>query len=154
MTFSELFLSKWMPTLLAGAISFLAAWIFKSLESSRYYKDKRIERADLTISYLSDYIENWRKLISISTLRKQRKLTETEKKRLERYILKRDEAKQSLTSSINTLTLYFNKKVVLEVRKFRSWDSQQSTKRLDDLPPIQEWEKWGDRLSDIFRRNI
>ena len=154
MTFNEIFLNKWTPTLLAGAISFIAAWVFKNIERSRYFKDKRIERASETISYLSDYIENWRKLMSISTLARQRELSDPEKKRLERYVSNRDDAKQNLSSCINTLALFFNKNVVFQARQFSSWDYEQSTKRFDDLPPIQEWEEWLDKLSNTLRKNI
>ena len=154
MTFHDVFLNRWAPVLLAGLISFTTAWIMKSVERSRHFKDKRVDRADQVISDLSCYIENWRKLRFIAQLKAERELTEEEQARLNRYVSNRDEAKHELISSLNTLQLFFPDNVVLEARAFQKWDSDQSIKRLDELPEMSEWEHWLKRLSVILKKNI
>ncbi|WP_446812186.1 hypothetical protein ACH50O_23190 (plasmid) [Methylomonas sp. 2BW1-5-20] len=150
----ESVISKWAPTLLAGIISFFTAWFLKSIERDKYYKDKRLERADQTISNFSVYIENWKKLISIAKLAKDRELTENEQKRLERYISERDAAKHQLSSQLATLSLYFDKDVIDIAKQFRAWDQEQSIKRLDELPDYSEWEGWLNYLSVLLRKHI
>lgn len=150
----EILLSKWAPTLLAGFISFFTAWLLKSIERNRYYKDKRVERADQTISNFSVYIENWKKLISISKLATKRELTENEQKRLERYISERDTAKHALSSHLATLSLYFDSDVIGVAKHFRDWDQEQSVKRINELPDISEWEEWLVSLSTYLKKHI
>ena len=152
MAFNDIFLNKWAPALIAGLISFSIAWIMKSVERSRYFKDKRIDKANHVISNFSCYIENWRKLRFIAQLMTERELTEEEEERLNRYVSSRDDAKHELISSLNTLSLFFSDKVIIEARAFQAWDSAQSIKRLDELPTISEWENWLYRLSEILKK--
>jgi len=141
-------------TLVAGLISFMTAWTVKGFEHSRTYREKRVLRADETVSSLSIYIESWRRVIHISRLGRERDLSGEECQRLERYISERDSAKHRLSSCIATLPLYFNDSVVLIGRKFREWDRQQSTKRLHELPDIKDWEGWLERISIALKRHL
>ncbi len=150
----ELLFNEWTPVLLAGLVSFATAWFFKSLERNKYYKDKRIERADQTISHFSVYIEYWRKLMLIAELAANRELTDNEAKRLERYVSERDEAKQELTACLATLSLYFGSDVIKVAKQFSDWDKDQASKRLDELPDISEWEDRLQRLSLILKRHV
>ena len=150
----DILLNKWTPALLAGLISFATAWFFKSLERNKYYKDKRIERADQTISHFAVYIEYWRKLMLIAELAADRELTENEAKRLERYVAERDEAKQELTACLATLSLYFGSDVINVSKQFSDWDKEQASKRLDELPDISEWEDRLQRLSLSLKRHV
>lgn len=150
----ELLLNEWTPVFLAGLVSFATAWFFKSLERNKYYKDKRIERADQTISHFSVYIEYWRKLMLIAELAANRELSDNEAKRLERYVAERDEAKQELTACLATLSLYFGSDVIKVAKQFSDWDKEQAAKRLDELPDISEWEDCLQRLSLILKRHV
>jgi len=141
-------------TLAAGLLSFTTAWTIKGFEHTRSYREKRVSRADETVSTLSIYIESWRKVIEISKLAADRDLTSDECHRLERYIAERDGAKHRLSSCIATLPLYFDGRVVMVGRAFREWDRQQSTKRLHELPAIIEWEQWLDRVSVALKSHL
>lgn len=140
--------------LVVVVLSFTAAWILRGIDRNRSFKDKRIEHAESTIIHLSKYIESWRRLIAIAMLQSARELTGEEKDRMVRYINQRDDAKNSLVSNINTLPLFFEDSVVNRFRTFKKWDGEQSTKRLSELPNIEEWEEWLRHLSEILRKHI
>ena len=141
-------------TIAAGLVSFVTAWAIKGIEHTKSYREKRVSRADETVSNLSIYIESWRKVMLISSLGQGRDLVSEECQRLERYITERDNAKHKLTACLATLPLYFDKKVVAISRSFREWDRQQSAKRLHELPQIDEWEFWLERISFELRSHL
>ena len=148
------FQEELVSAMLAGSISFLAAWGIKSLEHTKAYREKKVERADETISQFSIYIESWRRLMVIASLASTRSLSKEEQERLERYVLERDMAKHRLSSSIAVLPLYFPHNVASLGRAFRDWDRQQGSKRLNELPHITDWEVWLERLSCLLKSNI
>jgi hypothetical protein len=145
---------KLVTAVVAGVISFAAAWILRGIDRNRAFKDKKIEHAEATITHFSHYIESWRRLINIAQLQSRRTLSEAEKERMERYVLERDESKHSLVSQISTLPLFFDTTVIKECELFKKWDSEQSTKRLNELPNIEEWERWQQKLSKVLQKHI
>ena len=76
------FQEELVSAMLAGSISFLAAWGIKSLEHTKAYREKKVERADETISQFSIYIESWRRLMVIASLASTRSLSKEEQERL------------------------------------------------------------------------
>ncbi len=145
---------KLIAAIVAGVLSFAFAWVLRGIDRNKSFKDKRIEHAQSTIIHLSQYIESWRRLIAIASLQINRELTEDENDRMCSYVTQRDGAKISLISNINTLPLFFNKKVVEEFYAFKEWDAGHSTKRLNELPVIDEWDNWLSRLSEVLHNHI
>lgn len=145
---------KLIPVILTGVVSFIFAWILRGIDRNRSFKDKRIEHAESTIVHFSKYVENWRKLITIAKLQLERELTTDEKDRMREYIRQRDDARNSLISNINTLPLFFEEVVVNKFKMFKKWDKEQSAKRLDELPTVEEWEEWLNCLAELLRKHI
>lgn len=154
MMFTGDLVAKIIIAIIAGGLSFGAAWILRGVDRSRAFKDKRIEHAESTITNFSQYIESWKRLITIATLQIERELSDEEKERMERYIKARDDSKHFLIAQISTLPLFFDFRVVSEFDKFKKWDNDQSVKRLNELPDIEEWEKWLRTLSVLLQKYI
>jgi hypothetical protein len=145
---------KLIAAIVAGVLLFAFAWVLRGIDRNKSFKDKKIEHALPTVIHLSQYIESWRRLIAIASLQTNRKLTEDENDRMCRYVTQRDEAKISLISKINTLPLFFNKKLVDEFYAVKEWDANLSTKRRNKLPIIDEWVNWLFRLSEVLHNHI
>ena len=145
---------KWSVALIAGLVSFLAAWVLRGIDRNRYFKEQKVEHAKETITQLSFYIENWRRLMIISKLSLSRDLSEAEESRRDRYVENRDKARELLIANINMMPLFFEKKVFDQFHNFKRWDVEQSAKKIGDLPKIEDWEKWLLNLSDLLKRHI
>ncbi len=100
-------------------------------DKNRAFKDKRIEHAESTIINFSQYIESWKRLITIATLKIDRKLSKEEHDRMERYINARDDSKHLLIAQISTLPLFFDFRVISEFEKLPKWNKEQSTKIIE-----------------------
>lgn len=154
MTSDDVFFKNWIAPLLAAFISFVFAWLIRGVDRDQRFRDKRLDHSQQTISHLSHYIENWRRLIAIAKLGQKKALTEDENSRLARYVSDRDDAKSKLVSCINMMPLFFTDEVTAEFDAFRKWDAKQSERRINELPDIREWEFWSRKLCTLLRRHI
>ena len=126
----------------------------KNQLGNKGYREERMNRALEVITQLSHYIDNWRRLRTIARLASSRSLDESEQSRMKRYIDNRDVAREQLIANINIMPFFFEEEVTTEFQSFKQWDTQQSSKRLEELPEIEDWDKWLRDLSSLLRRNI
>ena len=158
--FKILVSEHWIPSLITGVFGIVVglsvSFFNAEISENRYFLEKQSSTADLVAEHFSKYTENWKRIIHLKTYVQfqQRKPTEQEKELLKRYVLARDSAKDSLFIALDSLHLYFKKETSDLSLQFRDWDEQQSRKKIQNLPPIKDWQLKGHEILLSMRREL
>jgi hypothetical protein len=101
------------------------------ISNSRYFLEKRAVVADNIASESSAYIENWRKLISISgELNKKvsdnQPVDQKDADRFATAVLDRDKARIKFFSCLDTARLYYSENISSLIDRYQDWDSRQA----------------------------
>ena len=117
-------------------------------------EEKKVEIAEKVVQYFGRYIMAWRRLIQISALERARTLSDDEKNRKKEFVEDRKEMRDLLNDQLRLCQLYYCSSTCLEIEKFVSWDDEQTTKRLEDLPGIEKWSEYEDLILGRLRNEI
>lgn len=114
--------------------------------ASRSFNDRRFALMEEVADCFPLYVNAWRRLIQISTLEAQRGLSEDETDRKTGFVTQRNDARDRLFSALSRGRVYFSGETWGIISSFKTWDSMQGNKRLAELPEIEEWLEWEDRI--------
>jgi len=121
----------------------------------RFYLECRVKQCEAVAVNFDQYIENWRRLIQISTYEKQKgSLNEEEAKRKNSCVTARNDFRDKLFGAMGALDLYFGPAVLKSVAEFRTWDDAQTIKVLEELPPLTEWRKHKAAVISAIRKEL
>jgi hypothetical protein len=143
-----------LPAILGLVSGLLLSTYNSNLSNNRYFLEKQANSANEVAAHFSNYIENWRRLVTLRRDWATRKITpsEDEQKRLFAIADERGKARDKLFSSLDLLALYFDEGVVKMAYEFRQWDEAQADKLIDVLPEIREWQARSRNLMARMRK--
>lgn len=158
-TLLHIFLKDWVPPLITALVGGLAVAIILPLfqvgfETNRANQKRRQEILESTLKNFAVYVDSWRRLRTIAEyelelkVRKLNKeeLNKEEKDRKNRYVIERDAARNLLFSDLSAAGIYYNQETTSLIKAFQNWDRDQAEKHLRELPPLNDWENWRDRI--------
>lgn len=133
--------------ILSGVVGLCAGILLSNhnstISTNRFFLERQVEAANSVVANLSTYVENWRRLIALRRVFETRNLppSEEEQKRLFAIADARNQARDRLFSALDSLSLYYDGRIVETSEEFRKWDELQAIKELADLPEISEWKE-------------
>lgn len=149
----------WGPTIITIVLGGLCASILFPRWQEQYNRAKAM--GEHKVALLEDiavqftlYIAAWRRLISIAELEQNRDLTPREMDRKDRYVSQRGEARDALLQGMAKAKIYFSRNSRLRIDDFILWDQMLGTKPLKDLPHLEEWRNWEEKISQCLRYEI
>lgn len=152
-----LMMRHWGPPLITILLGGLCASILfprwqASYTRARAAAQHRLELAESLASAFARYVTAWRRLIDIARLGVERPLTDTETERRNSFVVQRNDARDSLLDLCARSQLYYSDQVAELIASFVAWDTQQASKRLEDLPDIAEWREWEKMVLRALKR--
>lgn len=152
-------LTEWMPsiiTILFGG--YMASILFPRMQDNFQKSQQREERkqkiAEEIIQTFGRYITSWRRLIQISQLELERNLSDVELNRKHEFIDDRKEQRDKLVDQLRLCQLYYSNSTCDHLNQFLEWDEGQASKRLDDLPSIEEWRRYEEHLIKRIKSDL
>ena len=158
--FKALITEHWIPPLIIGifglVVGLLVSFFDADISENRYFLEKQATTADRVALQFSQYVENWRRIVSLKdhVATEKRNPTGHELGQLKKYVTARDTARDKLFSALDSLYLYFEKETSDLSSSFRAWDEQQSTKLAKDLPETKEWQEKGREILLSMRKEL
>jgi hypothetical protein len=148
---AALIIRHWGPPLITIVLGGLFASILfprwqDAYTRSRAASQHRIDLTEQIASAFTSYITAWRRLIAIAELGAERELSQAESDRLNGFVAERNEARDDLLDLCARGQLYFSDGACDSISEFVAWDEDQSTKRLNELPDIEEWRSWEKKI--------
>lgn len=157
------------PLTLVAAGGFAANILFPRWQDRYLQRKARAERryeiGEDILALMNVYVSNWRRVIEMASyeemLRKKFSRCRTQEKResyekaidiaVERkevFVQQRGETRDKLMDAISRYKLYGSESELKQMQSFASWDEQQSTKILLELPKVEEWREWEKILTE------
>ena len=153
-------LVEWVPVLLTIIVGGLFATILFPRLQDRYLEKKLGEERRQKIleevaELLRVYTTAWRRLIEISshelTLTKEGRDTSHLQKYKARIVQQRTDTHDKLMSCLAKANLVLPKEQRAEISQFVDWAESTSTLTLDELPNVEEWRNWEERVVSSLR---
>lgn len=146
-------ITSWGPPLISILVGgFLANWLFPKWQNraaeAKSFNDRRFALMEEIADSFPAYVNSWRRLIQISMHEESNGLSEAETERKISFVTQRNAARDGLYSALSRGRVYFSTETWGMISSFKTWDSMQGDKRLADLPEIEEWLEWEDRIMD------
>ena len=158
--FKALVAEHWVPALITGVFGLalgLSVTLFEAqVSDNRFFLEKQAATADRVAQEFSKYVENWRRIMELKkhVSGEKRNPSAEELEQLKTYVVDRNAARDRLFSALDALHLYFKNETSIRAMQFRSWDEQQSTKTVADLPAISEWQARERALLSAMRKEL
>lgn len=158
-SFFEIVIRNWIPTIFTvGMGGYLASVLFPRLQArfhtNRQMIEKRFLLAEQAMCCLATYAVFWRRIILISSLEIKRPLDEHEGPRKKCFVEQRNKCREELLMTLVKCRLYFSSSAGELISEFMAWDEQNSSKNLFELPAVEEWQKWRDKISIALKREL
>jgi len=149
--FVKIILTNILPPLISVGVggilvAYFAPRLQKRFERTKLYDRRKMELSEEIVDSFTLYVSGWRRLINVLNLQKTRDLSEVEAARKAGYIVQRDSARDKLIANLHLISLYASPAFRSVADEFNSWDTAQASKRLEELPPVEEWEHWRARI--------
>lgn len=136
------------------AVSLIVPRLQHSWQEAKYLLEKRRELAEQIVLSFGAYITGWRRLRVLASKEMSSGLTEIEKARKEEALGDRRDARDRLFGSLRLARIFFDTKTVQAINEFTSWDEMQTSKKLEELPELQEWRYYERKIFDQIKREI
>jgi len=146
------FFLYWVPPVITAVLGLFAGIVLSTYNSgisdNRYFLEKRTIVADSIANEFSRYVVNWNRLIQLRKHfnTKTAEPLKEEKENFKLYLFNRNDARDKLFSSLDSVYLYFSEDTINLVSKYRDWDTKQSILKVDQLPEIKEWSVWQKKI--------
>ena len=155
----SILLSDLLPAILTIVLGgLLAAIAFPRLQYRfDVVKQNNQRKRDLSeeiVRGFEKYVSDWRRLITIANYSLDQKLSKEEELRRSKFIESRNESRDGLLGSLRSGKLYFSSKTCCTIEKFLKWDEAQSSLTLERLPPVEEWRKWQEEITDLLSNEL
>lgn len=128
--------------------------------------ERRGKLGEDVVALMNQYVVNWRRLIDcanyandclneisrsedVSSQTELQNELEFRQKRTAEAAKSRNETRDGLMSSLTRFSLYCSKNDRAVIKEFLLWDEAQAKKTLDELPKIQEWWEWEEKLATV-----
>lgn len=152
-------LQHWVPPTITAALGLLTGLYVASTgqvsAEKQLYLKHRIGHAEAVAIHFSEYVENWRRLIQVSTYEREKGVLDHETAaRKNAYVTARNNARDKLFGALGALELYFGPQVLEKAAEFRKWDDAQTIKRLNELPPLSEWRNHSAAIVGAIRAEM
>ena len=154
-----LMIRHWGPSIITIVVGGICASILFPRWQAQYNRAKAL--GERKVALLEDiavqftlYIAAWRRLISIAKLERDRDLTEREMTRKDQFVQQRGETRDELLQALAKAKIYFSRQSRHQIDDFVLWDQMLGSKTLEELPPIEEWRIWEERISKCLRYEI
>lgn len=151
-------LRHWVPTLIPIVIGgYFASILFPRWQAANV-KAKAVTEHRLTLMEdlaigLVRYHTAWRRLLQIARYAETNPLSDVEAERRDGFVEERNEARDALMDLCARGQLYFSQAACDLISDFVAWDEAQTAKTLADLPPLQEWRSWENKILSQLRRD-
>lgn len=159
----ESIIKQWGPPVLGAMIGSIGGVGLSSYNSNisknRFFLEKRVIVADNIATEFSKYILNYKKLINYHNNFDERKSkknypTNEEREAFFKTITNRDNSKLALFSYLDTARLYYSDKTSDLIASYQAWDDGQSTRTVENLPDINEWRTWQNKILRCLHEEI
>lgn len=137
----------------------------------KYLNERKFEIGENILSLMNNYMTMWRRLINISIYEKETitslnrsrsdkkkailraKLEDVSSRKME-IVKSRSNSRDSLMDAICRIKIYIDSDNQIVLDDFTRWDAAQSTKTLDELPDVAEWQSWEERIRLTISRAL
>ena len=144
-------LKYFLSPLITASLGFCAGLYLerhKDVSAERkVFLEHRMKVWSTTAISFPNYITEWRRLRTIAA---KGALTELEQNRKNGYVQARDVARHDLLAGLEQAKYLFSASTKKKVEEFIQFDDAAASKKLEDLPPIDVWQRWaGEILSAV-----
>ncbi|HKK36716.1 MAG TPA: hypothetical protein VJ994_10530 [Paracoccaceae bacterium] len=144
-----------VTVVIGGALTYLLFPMLQAgFERTRQRHRRRGELAETIAEGFQHYIAAWRRLRAIARLERSRSLSAEERELKSSFVLQRNETRDALVASLCRCRFYFSEKAWHELDEFMDWDESQASKRLDELPPLEDWRRREERIVRCLKREL
>ena len=157
-TFLHIFLKDWAPALITTLVGGVLVAVLlprcqADFEQTKAHQVRRLAIVESTAKNFTTYLVSWQRLRDMAALESSRGSLTKEQTELKKSIVaQRNEALLLLFSDLDTAKLYFKPDAVEVIRQFQEWDRRYSKARLAELPPLEEWEQWKEKVLGAMLR--
>jgi hypothetical protein len=158
-SFLHIVLKEWVPTLITvlvggGLLTTLIPRCQTDFERTKAYESHRLSIAESTAKDFTAYILYWQRLRDVAELEKTRMLSPDEAERKKEFAVRRNESVNALYDDLAIARLYFSSDILKLAEDFMRWDRSYSNRRLDDLPSLENWYEWKEKMATAMTREI
>lgn len=151
---------KWGASIVTGLVGLVSGLTVASynadVSNNKFYLEQQAKVADTVSKSFALYVENIRRLTALRKSFDERKAPPTDQELvwMKELATARNSARDSLLTTMDSLTLYFGQKVVTLAYDFRDWDEEQASKTYDQLPEPKEWKRRAKELFILMRSDM
>ena len=157
--FGQICLECWIPPLITAIVGALCVSVVlpryqADFENHRAGHQRQLQLMEQTEEYFTVYLNNWARLLEFAKLESSRSLNADEEDRMKNAIKGRNDAKDKLIPTLNIAKLYFGPDVQGHIYKFRRFDDSKRAARLNELPPLSEWEEHQEDIIRAMKKEV
>ena len=163
-SFKIIFLSKWMPTILAALIggpivAVAAPWLQTRFLEETTLANRKIDLWESVGRDFTLYIDYRGRLNDAARWQQENTFTNEEQQRgfrsrKEEYRRGRDESADALNKDFVLAGFYYSATVADLIKSFQKWHYQYRIATVDELPDDETYLKWRDRIMLAMKEEL
>ncbi len=149
----------WRNPIITGIFGLIIGVVAANLQAKavkdQYFLENRARTGEIVTSQFSRYIDKFQRLIQVQRDYRDKKMTKEDAERMAIVLnQQRVDARAKLFNALSALRLYYGDNVTDIVVEFQTWDEEQATKRISDLPEITQWRGYQTKILAAMREEI